>query len=148
MLVSSLSTIHWGCKGTMPDAELLLPETFYQTFCDISQCWKMAKNDQWLCFTLIIQDWRKLLTNRQGGLALVLDIEHFHQYLWGVKLTLEIDHKPLLSIFGKCISTMAATRFQRYATFLTDDIKYQTTDAMSGLPLPTIVEKLLLQSFD
>ena len=59
----------------------------------------------------------------------------------------ETDHKPLLPILGpsKCISTMAATRFQRYATFLTEytyDIKYQKTDALSGLPLPTNVEKL------
>lgn len=64
----------------------------------------------------------------------------------GTKFTLETYHKPLVSIFwpSKSISTMAATRLQRYATFLkgyTYDIKYQKTeqhgnaDALSRLDL-------------
>ena len=87
-------------------------------------------------------------------LALVWGIKHFHQYLWGVKFTLETDHKPLVSIFSpsKIISATAAARLQRYATFLTRytyDIKYRKTeqhgnaDALSRLPLPTTVEKPL-----
>eukprot|EP00731_Ephydatia_muelleri_P032521 Em0024g65a len=88
------------------------------------------------------------------ALALVWGIKHFHQYLWGVKFTLETDHKPLVSIFSpsKSISATAAARLQRYATFLTGytyDIKYRKTeqhgnaDALSRLPLPTTVEKPL-----
>ena len=86
------------------------------------------------------------------AIALVWGIKHFHQYLWGVKFTLETDHKPLVSIFSpsKNISATAAARLQRYATFLTGytfDIKYRKTeqhgnaDALSRLPLPTTVEK-------
>ena len=88
------------------------------------------------------------------ALALVWGIKHFHQYLWGVKFTLETDHKPLVSFFSpsKSISATAAARLQRYATFLTGytyDIKYRKTeqhgnaDALSRLPLPTTVEKPL-----
>ena len=67
------------------------------------------------------------------ALALVWGIKHFHQYLWGVKFTLETDHKPLVSIFSpsKSISATAAARLQRYATFLTGytyDIKYRKTE--------------------
>ena len=86
------------------------------------------------------------------ALALVWERKHFHQYLWGVKFTLETDYKPLVSIFrpSKSISTTAASRLQRYVTFLTGytyDIKYQTTEqhgnagALSRLPLTTIGEK-------
>ena len=88
------------------------------------------------------------------ALALVWGIKHFHQYLWGVKFTLETDHKPLVSIFSpsKSISATAAARLQRYATSLTGytyDIKYRkkeqhgNADALSRLPLPTTVEKPL-----
>ena len=88
------------------------------------------------------------------ALALAWGIKHFHQYMWGVKFTLETDHKLLVSIFSpsKSISATATARLQRYATFLTGytyDIKYRKTeqqgnaDALSRLPLPTTVEKPL-----
>jgi len=37
---------------------------------------------------------------KQDGLALIYSVKKFHQYLWGREFTLQIEDKPLTTIFG------------------------------------------------
>ena len=80
------------------------------------------------------------------ALSLVYGIQKFHQYLYGRKFILVMDHKPLLTLLGpkKAIPSLAAARLQRWAVLLSAymyDIEFRPTgehsnvDALSRLPL-------------
>ena len=80
------------------------------------------------------------------ALSIVFGIKKFHQYLYGRKFTLVIDHKPLLSLLVPQggITTLAAARMQRWALLLSGyqyDIQYRSTtkhanaDCLSRLPV-------------
>ncbi|CAB4018206.1 Hypothetical predicted protein [Paramuricea clavata] len=91
---------------------------------------------------------RKYSQIDKEALSIVWGVKKFHIYLYGRRITLVTDHKPLTSIFHpeKGIPIMTATRLQRYALFLAGfeyDIEYKNTkehcnaDGLSRLPLPT-----------
>ena len=83
------------------------------------------------------------------GLAVIVGIKKFHQYLYGREFTTYTDHKPLLGLLGekKAISPMTSARIQRWILFLAG---YRCTlcyrpgsengnaDALSRLPLPEL----------
>jgi hypothetical protein len=82
------------------------------------------------------------------ALSLVFGVKKFHQYLYGRRFTLIMDHKPLTAILGpkKGIPSLAAARLQRWALLLSAyeyEIKYKSThdhsnaDGLSRLPLPS-----------
>ena len=52
--------------------------------------------------------------------ALVFAVKKFHQYLYGQKLKIYTDHKPLLGLFkaDKGIPVMSSPRIQRWALLL------------------------------
>ena len=54
------------------------------------------------------------------ALSLMFEISKFHKYLYGRKVELETDHKPLVAIFGnsKSVSQLTASRLQRRALAL------------------------------
>ncbi|XP_031338139.1 uncharacterized protein K02A2.6-like [Photinus pyralis] len=54
------------------------------------------------------------------AVGIIFGIKKFHQYLFGQKVTIITDHRPLVSIFGtkKGIPQMAASRLQRWAIML------------------------------
>ena len=54
------------------------------------------------------------------ALGLIFGVRHFHQYLYGRKIVLVTDHKPLLSIFEPkyAIPPLAAACLQRWAVLL------------------------------
>ena len=56
----------------------------------------------------------------KDALSLIYGIKKFHQYLYGRKLNLFTDHKPLTVILGpkKGIPSLAAARLQRWAILL------------------------------
>ena len=79
------------------------------------------------------------------ALALIYGVRKFHQYLWGRDFTLQTDHKPLTTIFGKKkgIPPTTAGRLQRWALLLMGysfSIEYKNTavfgnaDGLSRLP--------------
>ena len=89
------------------------------------------------------------------ALALVYGVYKFHQYLYGRRFTLVMDHQPLTTIFGpkKGIPTIAAARIQRWAVQLAAfqyDIEYKSThdhgnaDALSRLPLPSSQSRICI----
>ena len=57
---------------------------------------------------------------QREALAIIFGIQKFHTYLYGRRLTLETDHKPLSYIFSptKDIPSTAAARMQRWALIL------------------------------
>ena len=78
---------------------------------------------------------------------MVFGVKKFHQYLYGRKCTLIMDHKPLTTILGpkKGIPSLAAARLQRWALLLSAYdyvIQYKSAndncnaDGLSTLPLP------------
>ena len=77
------------------------------------------------------------------GLSIVFGIKKFHQHLYGHKFSHLTDHKSLLAIFNpmKGIPAMAASRLQRWAILLSDEIEYKSTneygnaDMLSKLPV-------------
>jgi len=82
------------------------------------------------------------------ALALLFGVHKFHQYLYGRRFTLIIDHKPLLSILGpkKGVPSLTAAYLQHLALILTAynyQIEFKTTsaqanaDGLSCLPLPS-----------
>ena len=85
-------------------------------------------------------------TGREGALSLVFGAKIFHQYLYGRKLNLITDNKPLTAIFGskKGIPSLAAGQLQRWAVLLstyTYDIQYKPTQLhcnADGLPRPPL----------
>uniref|UniRef100_A0A914X065 RNA-directed DNA polymerase n=1 Tax=Plectus sambesii TaxID=2011161 RepID=A0A914X065_9BILA len=83
---------------------------------------------------------------KKEALALVFGMQKFHQYLWGRHFILQMDHKPLVTIYGskKGLPTTSANRLQNYAVTLMSysfDIEYISTDefaradGLSHLPL-------------
>ena len=68
------------------------------------------------------------------AMALIFgDVQCFHQYLYGRKFVLVIDHKPLLSIFRpkNAIPPLADARLQRWAVLLSAysyDVEFRTTE--------------------
>ena len=79
------------------------------------------------------------------ALALIYGVKKFHQYLWGREFTLQTDHKPITTFFGKKkgIPPTTAGRLQRWALILMDysfHIEYKSTavfgnaDGLSRLP--------------
>ena len=84
------------------------------------------------------------------ALSIIFGVKKFHRYLhvYGRKITIITDHKPLTTILGpkKGIPSLAAARLQRWAIILSAydyDIRYKSTtehgnaDGLSRLPLPT-----------
>ena len=83
------------------------------------------------------------------GLAVIVGVKKFHQYLYGREFTTYTVHKPLLGLLGekKAISPMTSARIQRWILFLA---AYRCTlcyrpgsengiaDALSRLPLPEL----------
>ena len=81
------------------------------------------------------------------ALSLVIGVRTFHQYLYGRRFTLIMDHKPLTTILGpkQGIPALAAARMQCWALRLSAysyDIVYRPTgshgnaDGLSRLSLP------------
>ena len=60
---------------------------------------------------------RKYSQIEKETLACVIGISRFHSYLWGHHLTLQTDHKPLMTLFNesKAIPQQAASRIQCWA---------------------------------
>ena len=58
---------------------------------------------------------RNYAPTEREGLAVVFGVKKFHQYLFGLKFTIQTDHKPLLGLLGmeKSISALSAARLQR-----------------------------------
>ena len=54
------------------------------------------------------------------GASVIFGIKKFHQYLYGQKFKIFIDHKPLLGLFkaDKAVPAMAFLRIQRWALLL------------------------------
>jgi hypothetical protein len=78
--------------------------------------------------------------------SIIFGVKKFHQYLVGRTFELNMDHRPLLTIFNpvKPIPVATANRLQRWAIFLmgyTYHIHYKSThchanaDALSRLPI-------------
>ena len=84
--------------------------------------------------------------NDKEAAAIVFGFVKFDDFVYGQKLTLRTDHKPLEVIFGskRGIPLTAASRLQRWAYFLSGfqyDIEWMKTsqngncDALSRLPV-------------
>ena len=82
------------------------------------------------------------------ALSLIFGVKKFHKYIYGKKVTLVTDHKPLAVILGPKtgIPTLAAARLQRWSLILSAydyDIEYRkgsehsNADGLSRLPDPT-----------
>ena len=85
-------------------------------------------------------------TDNKEALSIVWGVKQFHVYLYGRRLTLVTDYKPLTAIFHpkKGVPATTASRLQHYALFLAGfdyDIEYKSTtkhcncDRLSRLPL-------------
>lgn len=83
------------------------------------------------------------------ALALVCTIKKFHKYLYGKKILVFTDHKPLVGIFGKeGKNSIFVTRIQRYVLDLSIydfEIRYRPSakmgnaDFCSRFPLPQLI---------
>ena len=82
------------------------------------------------------------------GLAIIIGVKKFHQYIQGRRFEIRTDHKPLTHIFSesRATPTMASGRIQRWALILGGydyAIQYKegknmaNADALSRLPLKT-----------
>jgi hypothetical protein len=66
------------------------------------------------------------------GLAIVFGLSKFYIYLYGRKLTLSTDHKPLLKIFAHDSATLvlAAAHLQRWSLLVSSyqyEIRYKSS---------------------
>ena len=80
------------------------------------------------------------------GLAVIFGLKKFHQYIYGRKVYIYTDHKPLLGLLGenKPVPPLASARLQRWALTLSAydyELNYRKggenspADAMSRLPV-------------
>ena len=90
---------------------------------------------------------KKYAQIEKEGLACVLGVKRFHQYIYGHYFTLATDHKPLLGLFSenKAVPAQASARIQRWALTLAayeyslvfkKSTAHTNADALSRLPLP------------
>ena len=90
--------------------------------------------------------WQKRIICRLSAFALIYGVKKFHQYLWGREFTLQTNHKPLTTIFGKKkgIPPTTAGHLQRWALILIGcslNTDYKSTkmfgnaDELSQLPV-------------
>ena len=90
---------------------------------------------------------RKYSQLEKEGLAIVVAIKKFHQFLHGRPFTIFSDHQPLKYLFdeSKQVPILASGRIQRWALLLSSyqyKIQYRpgkqlgNADALSRLPLP------------
>ena len=68
------------------------------------------------------------------GLAVVFAVKKFHQYLYGRKVTIMTDHKPLLGLLGadKAVPALASARIQRWALLLSGynyELRYRSGES-------------------
>ncbi|XP_055910439.1 uncharacterized protein K02A2.6-like [Eupeodes corollae] len=94
------------------------------------------------------------------ALAVIFSVKRFHKYIYGRKITIYSDHKPLENIFGdKKNNAIAAARLQRWALILSQydyKIVYRkgsamnNADALSRLPVsePTDVSSCMINFFN
>lgn len=85
-------------------------------------------------YCICIKDYAKI---EKEALSLVFGVKHFHQFLYGHKLTLVTDHKPLQAILGpkSAVPTLAAARMQRWALVLSAydyDLMYRRSEEHSN----------------
>ena len=91
------------------------------------------------------------------GLAIIVGIIRFHQYIYGRNFTIYSDHKPLQHIFNetKPIPTMPSARIQRWALILNaynytivykPGSDFPNADLLSRLPLPEVPKETLIPS--
>ena len=92
---------------------------------------------------------KKYTQLEKEGLAIIFGVKKFHNYIYGTHFTIQLDHKPLSSLFSeiKGIAVMASSRIQRWALTLAAyqySILYKAgkslnnADALSRLPQPDI----------
>ena len=112
--------------------------------------WWRASNC--LCFLDTDECRTEVCTSGEKALALILGVQHFHQYLYECQFTLITDHMSLTTILGTyhAIPTLAAARLQRWAITLSADnykIQFQSmkehanTDGLLHSPLNSPQEK-------
>ncbi|KAL7842144.1 hypothetical protein SRHO_G00238330 [Serrasalmus rhombeus] len=85
------------------------------------------------------------------GLAIVLAVKRFHQYLYGQPFKIHTDHKPLRSLFGEtsCIPRWALTlSAYQYTIVYRAGKDNANADALSRLPLPETPLMCLLFSLE
>ena len=91
----------------------------------------------------------KRSTHRLRKKACAVGVQRFRSYLWGHHFILQMDHKPLLTLFNenKLIPQQVAGRIQRWAWILAsyeytitwrNTTEHANADALSRLPLPEI----------
>ena len=76
------------------------------------------------------------------ALCLIFGVQRFHQYLYGRKLVLVTDHKPLLSILGpkNAIPPLAVARLQRWAVLLPLTLMLSNSEEQRDLPMQTVYQ--------
>ena len=84
---------------------------------------------------------------KKEALSIIFGIKKFHNYLYGCKIIIEFDHKPLFFLFSekKGIPHMASSHIQRWALTLSAyqyNIRHKSgteignADGLSRLPIP------------
>ena len=76
---------------------------------------------------------RKYSQIEKEALSIIFGVKKFHQYLYGRKILLVTDHKPLTTVLGpkSGIPTLAAARLKRWALLLASyqyHIEYRSTE--------------------
>lgn len=90
---------------------------------------------------------RKYSQLEKEGLAVVMGVKRFHQYLFGREFTIISDHKPLQHLFSesRVTPTLASARIQRWSLTLAaynykiqfkPGSQHSNADMLSRLPLP------------
>lgn len=90
---------------------------------------------------------RKYTQIDKEALAIIFGVKRYHQYLYGRKFMIHLDHKPLMYLLGehRGIPTTASARVQRWALTLSGyqcsivhrpGDKIGNADGLSRLPLP------------
>ena len=90
---------------------------------------------------------RKYSQLEKVGLAIIMGVKRFHQYLFGREFTIIFDHKPLLNLFSesKMTPALASACIQRWSLTLAaynytiqfkPGSQHSNADMLSRLPLP------------